>query len=77
MNRIKSLLFGSIESIEIHSNAPQNAVRVKEGVLASMNIIGKEVPVDVKPACLDIEFIMVRYGRGLFRPAHADVMVLN
>lgn len=77
MNRIKSLLFGSIESIEIHSNAPQNAVHVKEGVLASMNMIGKTVPVDVKPASLDIEFIMVRYGRGLFRPAHADVMVLN
>lgn len=77
MHRLKSLLFGSIESIEIHSTSHQTGDRVREGVLASMNAVGQNVPVSVKPACLDIEFIMVRYGSGLFRQAHADVMVLN
>ena len=77
MDRIKQLLFGAMESIEIHSASHQNADFVREGILASMNLVGKTVPVSVKPACLNIEFIMVRYGSGIFRSAHADVVVLN
>ncbi len=77
MDRIKQLLFGAMESIEIHSVSHQNGDLVREGIVTSMNLVGKTVPVSVKPACLNIEFIMVRYGRGIFRAAHADVMVLN
>jgi hypothetical protein len=50
---------------------------MRDGVLASLGAMGKAVPVMIKPASLNVEFVMVRYGRGLFRPAHADVTVLN
>ena len=77
MDRIKSLLFGAVQSIEIHSLDHHAGDRLRDGVLASLGALGKAVPVSIKPASLDVEFIMVRYGRGLFRSAHADVTVLN
>lgn len=77
MERIKGLLFGSISAIEIHSASDQTGGSVREGVLASLRLMGTQVPVSVKPARLNMEFIMVHYSRGLFRPAHADVTVLN
>ena len=77
MNRIKSLLFGSVQAIEIHSLDDRTGDRVRDGVLASLGALGTAIPVMIKPAALDVEFVMVRYGRGLFRPAHADVTVLN
>ncbi len=77
MNRIKSLLFGGVEAIEIHSRDHQIGDRMREGVLASLGALGKAVPVMIKPASLDVEFVMVRYGSGWLRPAHADVTVLN
>jgi hypothetical protein len=77
MNRLKLLLFGSVQSIEIHSLDSRTGSHVRDGVLASLGALGQAVPVKIKPAVLNVEFIMVRYGRGWLRPAHADVMVLN
>ena len=77
MDRLKSLLFGAVQAIEIHSLNHETGDRVRDGVLASLGAMGKAVPVMIKPASLNVEFVMVRYGRGLFRPAHADVTVLN
>lgn len=77
MDRIKSLLFGTIQAIEIHSINHETGGRVRDGVLASLGAVGKAIPVMIKPATLDVEFIMVRYGSGWLRQAHADVTVLN
>jgi len=77
MDRIKSLLFGTIQSIEIHSLNHETGDRVRDGVLASLGAVGKAIPVMITPAALDVEFIMVRYGSGWLRQAHADVTVLN
>jgi hypothetical protein len=77
MNALKSLLFGSVEAIEIHSLNHEAGDRVRDGVLASLGALGKTIPVMIKPASLDVEFVMVRYGRGWLRQAHADVTVLN
>ncbi len=77
MNSIKSLLFGAVQSIEIHSLSQQTGDRLRYGVLATLGAMGRAVPVSIKPASLDVEFVMVRYGSGLLRQAHADVTVLN
>jgi hypothetical protein len=77
MDRIKQLLFGSVESIEIHSLDPHSGDRLRNGVVASLGALGRKIPVNIKRASLDVEFVMVRYGSGLLRPAHADVTVLN
>jgi hypothetical protein len=77
MDRLKSLLFGAVQAIEIHSLNHEAGDRVRDGVLASLGAVGKAIPVMIKPATLDVEFIMVRYGRGLLRQPHADVTVLN
>lgn len=77
MKRIKSLLFGAVEAIEIHSHSAPDAARLRASILASLRSFGEPVPVLQRPAQLGMEFIMVHYGPGLLRPAHADVTVLN
>lgn len=73
MNRIKALLFGSIEKIVIHCAA----TRVEDTI---RNLIQPEfqssVPVSIEPAMLGVEYLQVHYSAGLLRCAHADVMVL-
>jgi hypothetical protein len=77
MERIKALLFGSISAIEIHTVSEQTGDTLRNGLVASLRLLGPQVPVSIKPARLNVEFVMVHYRAGLLRPAHADVTVLG
>jgi hypothetical protein len=47
MNSIKSLLFGAVQSIEIHSLSQQTGDRLRYGVLATLGAMGRAVPVSI------------------------------
>lgn len=77
LDRLKSLFFGSIRKIDIHCGSAAVGTMVKSGIVASLAGFQVSVPISVKPPERDVEFVTVYYNAGLFRPAHADVMVLQ
>ncbi len=77
LNRLKGLLFGSIRKIDIHCGSANVGLMMKSGILASLAGFQVSVPISVKPPQRNVEFVTVYYNAGLFRPAHADVMVLQ
>ena len=77
LDRLKGLLFGSIRKIDIHCGSDAVGTMVKSGIVASLAGFHVSVPISVKPPQQNVEFVTVYYNAGLFRPAHADVMVLQ
>lgn len=77
LDRLKGMLFGSIRKIDIHCGSAAVGTMVKSGIVASLAGFHVSVPIFVKPPERDVEFVTVHYNAGLFRPAHADVMVLQ
>ena len=74
MNRMKALLFGSVEKIVIHC-AP---ARIEETIQTHVRPgFSPSVPVTIEPTMLGVEYMQVHYSAGLLRAAHADVMVLE
>ena len=74
MNRMKALLFGSVEKVVIHC-AP---ARVEETIRTHVRPdFSPAVPVSIEPTMLGVEYMQVHYSAGLLRAAHADVMVLE
>ncbi len=76
MNRLHAFLFGSIESIDIHSDS-SDGQELRTKALASIGIFDAPVPVRMQPALLGADYVLVQYKAGLLREAHADVLVLN
>jgi hypothetical protein len=75
MKRLHAFLFGAIERIDIHADHGDPTTLARQA-LASCGSSPGQVPVAVKPALLGCSYVLVQYGAGLFRGAHADVMVL-
>lgn len=74
---LKELFFGKIDKIDIHCGNAVQAKDISDGVLISLGALGRSIPVSIKPSTANIEYVMINYRRGLFRTAHADVMLLN
>ncbi len=73
MNRMKALLFGSVEKIVIHC-AP---ARVEDTLKAHVaQQFSPSVPVSIQPTMLGVDHMQIHYSAGWLRCAHADVMVL-
>ena len=77
LDRLKGLLFGSIRKIDIHCGSASVGTMMKSGIVASLAGFQVSVPMSVKPPERTVEYVTVYYNAGLFRPAHADVMVLS
>ena len=77
LDRLKGLLFGSIRKIDIQCGSASVGTMMKSGIVASLAGFQVSVPISVKPPERNVEFVTVYYNAGLFRPAHADVMVLQ
>ncbi len=75
MKSLHAFLFGAIERIDIHADHSDPAALARQTLL-SVGADAGCVPVAVKPALLGCSYVLVQYGAGLFRGAHADVMVL-
>ena len=74
LNRMKALLFGSVEKIVIHC-AP---TRVEETLKTHVRPeFSPAVPVSIEPTMLGVEYMQVHYSAGLLRCAHSDVLVLG
>jgi len=75
MKRLHAFLFGAIERIDIHADHGDPAALARQ-TLESFGTAAGQVPIAVKPALLGCSYVLVQYGAGLFRGAHADVVVL-
>lgn len=73
VNRMKALLFGSVEKIVIHCAPARIEETIKTHVRPEFS---PAIPVCVEPTMLGVEYMQVHYSAGLLRSAHADVMVL-
>ncbi len=73
MNRMKGFLFGTVEKIVLHCAATRVEATMRDHIMPEFN---SSIPVSVQPALLGMEYVQVHYSAGLFRSAHADVMVL-
>jgi hypothetical protein len=74
MNSVKSFLFGAVEKIVIHCAATRDEELIRDRIRPDFS---DSVPVSIKPSMLGMEYVQVHYSAGLFRPAHADVMVIS
>mgnify|MGYP006270868279 CR=1 FL=1 len=75
MKRLHAFLFGAIERIDIHADHGDPAALARQ-TLMSVGADAGHVPVAIKPALLGCSYVLVQYRAGLFRGAHADVVVL-
>ena len=73
MDRMKALLFGSVEKIVLHCAPARVEDTIRDHIRPEFS---PSVPVSIEPAMLGMEFMQVHYSAGLLRCAHADVMVL-
>jgi len=74
MKSLHAFLFGAVERIDVHADHADPAALAR--TLESIGAGAQHVPVAVKPALLGCSYVLVQYGAGLFRGAHADVVVL-
>ena len=76
-NMLRDLFFGKIDKIDIHCANASQAKGISDGVMLSLGALGQSIPISIKPNTTNIEYVMINYRAGLFRTAHADVMLLN
>jgi hypothetical protein len=76
LTRLHDRLFGGIEKIDIHCQGLNNSHHLRSTLESRYKLAHNAIPVHVTADAKDMNFALVHYSTGLFRPAHADVVVI-
>ncbi len=77
LKSVHETLFGAVRKIDIHCSSPNMGGNMQDGLRQRLNIFDQSIPISVKLSADSVNFVMIHYSKGLFRPQHADVLVMS